>query len=75
MLLIIFALLASIGGVFVVAFIVAWYRGLLSLVLAHLDTLGDILTGREIIIHKITLEELMEYYDEDDEDDDDKDDE
>lgn len=67
--LILFSAFAAIGATLTVVVIVAWYRGLLPILCQYFETIGDIVAGKEIIVHKITLEELFDYYDEDAEED------
>lgn len=69
--LILFSLFAAIGATLSVVIIIAWYRGLLFIFGQYLETMGDIVTGKEIIVHKISIEELLEYYTEEDDEDDD----
>lgn len=66
--LILFSAFAAMGATLSVVIVVAWYRGLLPILEQYLETMGDIVSGKEIIVHKITLEELLEYYEDEDED-------
>jgi hypothetical protein len=67
---ILFAILAAIGGTVCVVVLVAWYRGLFDVITQYIETMGDILTGKEIIVHRISIEELLECYDDEDDEDD-----
>jgi len=64
------SLLTTIGSAVCIVAIVAWYRGLLDILVQYVETMGDILTGKEIIVHRISLEELLECYDDEDDEDD-----
>jgi hypothetical protein len=69
--LILFSLFAAMGATLSVVIVVAWYRGLLFILGQYLETMGDIVAGKDIIVHKISLEELLEYYEEEEDDEDD----
>ena len=68
--LILFSLFAAIGATITLIVLVAWYRGLLPILASYIETMGDILAGKDIIIHRISLDEFLDEYleDEDDED-------
>lgn len=68
---ILFTFLASIGMTVLIVTAVAWYRGLLPILKQYMDTLGDIVSGKEIIIHTISIEELYEFYDDEEDEEDD----
>ena len=72
MLLVLFSLFAAVGGMFAVVAVIAWYRGLLPVLYQFFETMSDIVAGREILIHRISVEELIELYEEDDDEDDGK---
>lgn len=68
--LILFSLFAAIGATISLVALVAWYRGLLPLLMSYVETMGDILSGREIIVHHISLQELLDEYDDDEDEED-----
>jgi|11_taG_2_1085331.scaffolds.fasta_scaffold57051_2 hypothetical protein len=67
--LILFSVFAAIGATLSIVILVAWYRGLLPLLGQYLETIGDIVAGKDIIIHTISVEELLEFYDEEGDED------
>ena len=72
--LILFSLFAALGATVSITVLIAWYRGFLPLLMSYLDTVGDIVSGEEIIVHYISLQELLdEYSDEDEEEEDEED--
>ena len=49
--------------------IVAWYRGLSDIMWQYIQTMGDIVSGKDVIVHRISIEELFEDIYDDDPDD------
>ena len=68
--LILFSAFSAIGATFTVIMIVAWYRGLFDIIWQYIQTMGDIVSGKDVIVHRISIEELLEdiYDDSDDPD-------
>ncbi|MEC8306532.1 MAG: hypothetical protein VXZ72_01580 [Chlamydiota bacterium] len=71
--LILFSIFAAMGATLTVVIVVAWYRGLLPILEQYLETMGDIVAGKDIIVHRISIEELIEFYDEEEDEDEDED--
>lgn len=69
--LILFSLFAAMGATLSVVIVVAWYRGLLPILEQYLETMGDIVAGKDIIVHKISLEELLDMYDDEEDEEED----
>ena len=70
---ILFSLFAAMGATLSVVIVVAWYRGLLPILGQYLETMGDIVAGKDIIVHSISIEQILELYDEEDDAEDDVD--
>lgn len=65
---ILFSLFAAMGATLSVVIVVAWYRGLLPILEQYLETMGDIVAGKDIIIHSISIEDILELYDDEEDD-------